>query len=61
MVAGGRIKYFPPLPLSTPAGPTSSSGTCQASMMVPLITPASAGGISNTMGPASLVLKKGIR
>ncbi len=30
-------------------------------MTVPLITPSSAGGISNTIGPASFVLKNGIR
>jgi hypothetical protein len=34
---GGRIRYLPPLPLSAPAGPTSSRAACQASMIVPVI------------------------
>jgi hypothetical protein len=29
--------------------------------MLPVIEPSSAGGISSTMGPASFVLKKGMR
>jgi transcriptional regulator of acetoin/glycerol metabolism len=49
------------LPLSTPAGPTSSRGTCHTVSMLPVIDPSSlAGGISSTIGPAR-VLKKGIR
>ena len=55
------MTYLPPLPPSTPAGPTSSSGICQASMIVPLITPSSAGGISSTTGPTSRVSKWGVR
>jgi hypothetical protein len=39
----------------------SSSGICQASMIVPLITPSSAGGISMTTGPTFFVLMKGLR
>jgi hypothetical protein len=57
---GGRIKHFPPLPSSTPAGPTSSMAVCQRFMMLPLSAPSSAGGTSRTIGPASLVLRNGI-
>ncbi len=58
---GGRMRYLPPLPLSTPAGPTSSSAACQQSSMEPVIEPSPAEGISSTTGPTSFVLKKGIR
>jgi hypothetical protein len=58
---GGRMRYFPPLPLSTPAGPTSSMAVCQASSTEPTSEPEpSAGGISSTTGPASFVSKKGM-
>lgn len=50
------MRYFPPFPLSTPAGPTSSMAVCQPSSTLPVISPSSAGGISKTMGPTSFVL-----
>src|SRR5215813_6251978 len=36
MYSGGRIKYLPPLPLSAPSRPASSSGICQVVTMLPL-------------------------
>ena len=59
--SGGRTRYLPPFPLSTPAGPTSSIAVCQQSSTEPTIVPVSAGGISSTTGPTSLVLKTGMK
>ncbi|MNQ84767.1 hypothetical protein D3C85_999060 [compost metagenome] len=46
------MRYFPPLPLSTPAGPISSIAVCQPSSKLPVKeeTPSTAG-ISKTTGP----------
>jgi hypothetical protein len=57
---GGRTRYRPPLPWSAPAGPTSSSGICQQSMIDPTMVPSSAGGMSSTIGPAWRVLTNGM-
>ena len=49
---GGVMRYLPPLPLSAPAGPTSSSAFCHALSTLPTITASfSAAGISITIGP----------
>jgi hypothetical protein len=47
------MRYLPPLPLSAPAGPTSSSASCQALSTLPTITAlVPAAGISSTTGPS---------
>ena len=57
----GMDRYLPPAPLSAPSGPTSSIAVCQQSSIRPTMTPVSAGGISITTGPTSLVSKNGMK